>query len=76
MPRSQPKRSVMAPPTAAPTAMNATWPRLTCPAQPVSTTSEMPTMPNSTITVARFFWPSSSHIGSVTRKAATASSRP
>ena len=42
---SQPWFAVSAPPTAAPMPTNAIWPRLTWPAQPVSTTSEMPDDP-------------------------------
>ena len=69
IPMSQPWFVVSAPPTAAPMPANAICPRLTCPAQPVRTTSERPTMPKMTMTAARLIFDSVSHRGS-------ASSRP
>ncbi len=60
---SHPWFAVSAPPTAAPMPANAICPRLTCPAQPVSTTSESPTMPKITMTAARLIFDSLSQSG-------------
>ena len=65
---SQPWFAVSAPPTAAPMPANAICPRLTCPAHPVSTTSESPTMPKMTMTAARLIFDSESHAGRARRR--------
>ena len=69
--RSQLRWSVSAPPTAAPTPTNAIWPRLTWPAQPLSTTSEAATMPKITMIVARLSRLVDSHIGRVSTNTPT-----
>ena len=52
------------------------WPRLTWPAQPVSTTSEAATMPKMTMMVARLIRLVESHIGRVSTKAPMAAHSP
>ena len=52
-----PTLAVRAPATTAPTATKANWPRLTWPAQPVSTTSDRATMAFRAMIPPRFVWP-------------------
>ena len=76
MEMSHPRRDVSDPPTAPPMPMNATCPRLTWPAQPVSTTSETPTIEKMTITVARLSLASERNVGTRSTKARTSAPMP
>ena len=71
-PRSRPADWVIQPPAAPPMAAKAICPRLTWPAQPVRSTSEIATVAMIAVSVAMESFPADSSSGSATNSAATA----
>ena len=74
--RSVPHRAVIEPPTAAPIATNAIWPRLTSPAHPVSTTSDRAMIAYTSATAARLVRLSENTAGTRSSSTATTATVP